>query len=188
MATPYGHTLAGLSLYNLWYPRAHFSRGKALLVYGLVSLGASFPDLDFIPGLILGQGGRFHHGYSHSLGIVIMVSLIIGLLARMINPKGSFLKTGGFVLALGFSHLFLDFFTEAPRGFPLFWPFTEAKFLSDFPILPRVERALGHPDFLNHALLCFAVESLLLLPIWVVTRRKRFPGCAGEPYKDLRIK
>ena len=149
MATPYGHTLAGLSLFNLWYPRAGFPQKKGALVYGLVALGASFPDLDFIPGLILGQGGRFHHGYSHSLGFAIGVSLLAAILVKWIRPGFTFIKTGGFVLCLILSHLILDFFTEAPKGFPLFWPFTETKFLSSIPILPRVERTWGNPDLWN---------------------------------------
>jgi membrane-bound metal-dependent hydrolase YbcI (DUF457 family) len=183
MATPYGHTLAGLSLFNLWYSRAGLSRGKGVLVYGLVALGASFPDLDFIPGLILGQAGRFHHGYSHSLGIVIIVSLIVGLLAKWIHREGSFFKIGSFALALGVSHLILDFFTEAPKGFPMLWPFTETKFLSALPVLPRVERTLGHPELYTHALFCFVVESLLLIPLWMTSFwRRSLAGKTGQTF------
>jgi membrane-bound metal-dependent hydrolase YbcI (DUF457 family) len=173
MATPYGHTLAGLSLFNLWYPRAGFPIKKSIWVYGLVLLGASFPDLDFIPGLILGQAGRFHHGYSHSLGIAFLVSLIIGIFIKVIQPEGSFLKTGGFVLSLILSHLFLDYITEAPKGFPLFWPFTKAKFLSDLPILPRVERTIGNPEIWSQSLLCFFGESVLMLPLWLISWWRR---------------
>lgn len=176
MATPYGHTLAGLSLLNLWYPQTGFSKGKSILVYGLVALGASFPDLDFIPGLILGQASRFHHGYSHSMGIAIVISLLAGVFIKVIQPEVSFLKTGSFVLSLGLSHLFLDFFTEAPKGFPLFWPFTEAKFLSSLPILPRVERNWVHPELWHQGLLCFLVESLLLLPLWATSLRRKTIG------------
>ncbi len=176
MATPYGHTLAGLSLFNLWYPRAGFSQKKGVLVYGLAALGASLPDLDFIPGLILGQGGRFHHGYSHSLGLAIGVSLMAGGLIKWIRPGLTFIKTSGFVCCLILSHLFLDYFTEAPKGFPLFWPFTENNFLSAIPILPRVERNWGNPDLWSQGLFCLLVESFLLLPLWVSSwRRRAFP-------------
>jgi membrane-bound metal-dependent hydrolase YbcI (DUF457 family) len=173
MATPYGHTLAGLSLINLWYPRAGFSGKKGGLVYGLVVLGASFPDFDFIPGLILGQASRFHHGYSHSLGMALLVSLLGLFFFKMIQPEISILKIGGFLLSLILSHLFLDYITEAPKGFPLFWPFMEAKFLSPIPILPRVERTLGHPEIWRQGLLCFFVESILLLPLWLISWRRR---------------
>jgi membrane-bound metal-dependent hydrolase YbcI (DUF457 family) len=173
MATPYGHTLAGLSLFNLWYPRADFSDKKGVLVYGLVILGASFPDLDFIPGLILGQAGRFHHGYFHSLGVAILVSLSVGIFIKIFQPQGPSLKTGVLVLSLILSHLFLDYFTEAPKGFPLFWPFSEARILSPLPVLPRVERTFGHPEIWSQGLLCFFVETILLLPFWLISLRRR---------------
>lgn len=176
MATPYGHTLAGLSLLNLWCPEVAFSKRKGVLVYGLIALGASFPDLDFIPGLISGEAGRFHHGYSHSLGIALGMALITGILIQLIRPGSSFIKTGGLVLSLLLSHLLLDFITEAPKGFPLFWPFTENRFLSSITIFPRVERTWGHPEIWSQGLFCFFVESLLLLPLWLISWwRRPFP-------------
>jgi membrane-bound metal-dependent hydrolase YbcI (DUF457 family) len=172
MATPYGHTLVGLSLLNLWVPQGGITR-KNWIVYGLAILGASFPDLDFIPGLILGQGGRFHHGYFHSIGIAIGLGLIAGFSLIMHQGKFPIFRIMALALCLDLSHLLLDFFTEAPKGFPLFWPFTEAKFLSVVPILPRVERAWGHPDLWPQALFCFTVETFLLMPLWVVSWRRR---------------
>lgn len=172
MASPYGHTLVGLSLFNLWFSQTPSAPKKDWLVMGLVVVGASFPDLDFIPGLILGQGGRFHHGYSHSLGVVVGVSLSAGILCGLIQSGISFFKISGFVFALGLSHLLMDFFTEAPKGFPLFWPLTEAKFLSPFPIFPRVERTWSHPQLWSQGWLCLLVESFLLLPLWLISRRR----------------
>jgi len=173
MATPYGHTLVGLSLLNFWYPQTAPSKRRDWFVYGLVILGASFPDLDFIPGLILGQWGRFHHGYFHSVGIAIGLGLITGVFVMLIQRGFPVIKIIGFVLCLDLSHLLLDFFTEAPKGFPLFWPFTEAKFLSDLPIFPRVERTRGHPELWRQALFCFTVETFLLVPLWVTSWRRR---------------
>jgi inner membrane protein len=173
MATPYGHTLAGLSLFNLWYSRTNLSNKKGVLVYGLIALIASFPDLDFIPGLILGQGERFHHGYSHSLGMVFTISLIVVILFKLIESEAPLLKTGGFVFSLILSHLFLDYITEAPKGFPLFWPFTETNALSSLPILPRVERNIANPEILSQALFCFSVESFLLLPLWAASLSRK---------------
>jgi len=172
MATPYGHTLAGLTLLNLCYPQTAPSKGREWFVYGLVALGASFPDLDFIPGLILGQVGRFHHGNFHSLGVAIGAALIAGIFIKLIQPRSSFIKTGSFVFCLGISHLFLDYFTEAPYGFPLFWPFMETKFLSPLPIFPRVAWIWEDPVFWSQALFCFSVESVLLLPLWIISWRR----------------
>lgn len=173
MATPYGHALVGLSLLNLWYPKAIFSKGRQWLVYGLIALGASFPDLDFIPGLFLGQGGRFHHGFFHSVGIALGLGLITGIGLRLTRRGFSVVTITGLVLSLDLSHLVLDFFTEASKGFPLLWPFTEARFLSSISLFPRVERTWGHPDFWTQALFCFTVETFLLVPLWVTSWRRR---------------
>lgn len=173
MATPYGHTLVGWSLFNLFYPEADFFKRKGAFVYGLIALGASFPDLDFIPGLILGEPSRFHHGFFHSVGAAAGMALIAGILITLIQPRNSLIKTGGFVLVLILSHLFLDFLTEAPKGFPLFWPFTENTFLSSISIFPRVERTWGHPEIWSQGIFCFFVESILLLPLWLISWWRR---------------
>ncbi len=176
MASPYGHALVGLSLFNLCYPRPVTSRINTWLLYGLVVLGALAPDLDFIPGLFLGNPGRFHHGFFHSLGTAVGLSLMAGFLIAFLGWTRSFLKTSGFIFILVFSHLFLDFFTEAPSGFPMFWPVSETYFLSSVPIFPRVLRTWGHPDFWTQALFCFSVESVLLIPLWIISwRRVIFP-------------
>jgi membrane-bound metal-dependent hydrolase YbcI (DUF457 family) len=170
MATPYGHTLVGLSLLNLWFPKS-FSQKRNGALFGWTVIGASLQDLDFIPGLLLGQGGRFHHGIFHSVGMGLAASLLLWILVGRNQGIHSLLKAGGLVLGLTFSHLLLDFFTEAPKGFPLFWPFTEASFLSPLSIFPRVERDWGHPHLWNQAWLCFWVETFLLVPLWIASWR-----------------
>ena len=39
--------------------------------------GINAPDLDFIPGLILGRPNLYHHGISHSLGAAVIFSCIL---------------------------------------------------------------------------------------------------------------
>ena len=170
MASPYGHTLVGLTILNLWRPRLSMDlRGRYL--YGWVILGASLPDLDFIPGLIMGQGGRFHHGIAHSIGFALLASLLIGVGAGLVRRGHRFFEAAGLSASLVLSHLILDYFTEASKGFPLFWPFTEALFLSPFSIFPRVERTWGHPRLWHQIGLCLFVESFFLLPLWLTWRR-----------------
>lgn len=171
MASPYGHTLAGLTILNLWFSQWPFKKRKGSF-YGWVILGASLPDLDFIPGLILGQGGRYHHGISHSIGFALLVSLLMGVATYLIKGKPAFIKAAALTFGLILSHLFLDYFTEAPKGFPLFWPFTESLFLSPFSIFPRVERTWGHPQLWQQIRLCFLVESFLFIPFLATARRK----------------
>jgi inner membrane protein len=170
MASPYGHTLVGLTLLNLWFPRRSFNtRSRSL--YGWIILGASLPDLDFIPGLILGQGGRFHHGISHSIGFALLAALLIGIGAVLVKNGERLIKVAGLAFCLILSHLILDYFTESPKGFPLFWPFTDTLFLSPLPILPRVERTWGHPRLWQQIGLCLLAESFFLIPLWLTRRR-----------------
>jgi membrane-bound metal-dependent hydrolase YbcI (DUF457 family) len=176
MATPYGHTLVGLSLFNLWFSRDDLSKNKQFWIYGLIILGASLPDLDFIPGLFLGHGGRFHHGYFHSLGMAGLVSLALLFILRVWDGKANFLKLAALAFSLILSHLLLDYLTEAPRGFPFFWPFSDSHFLSPLTLFPRVERDLSKPYFLKQALFCFTVESFLFLPLWAASLGRKALG------------
>jgi inner membrane protein len=176
MASPYGHALVGLGLLNLCYPRWAAFRWKNGLIIALVIIGAWSPDMDFLPGLVLGNPSRFHHGLFHSLGMALVLSLTIGILTAIFIKKASLSKISGFIFALFFSHLLLDFFTadpKAPFGFPLFWPLTEAYYISPWPILPCVERDIANPAFWSQTSLVFIVESLFFLPFFFLSRKAR---------------
>ncbi len=184
MASPYGHALVGLGLFNLFYPRRVVSRTTKGLLYGLVILGACSPDLDFLPGLFLWNPGRFHHGPFHSLGMAVALSMIAGFLITFLGRAHSFIKTTGFIFILIFSHLVLDFITEdhkPPFGFPLFWPLSETYYLSSRSILPFVERNFSNPAFWGQILRVFMVESLLFLPFFLLSRRLRGRGVEKPP-------
>ena len=62
MPSPIAHSLAGVALYQVRPERRHQLALLALLV-----VAANLPDLDFIPGMIMGNADRYHHGPSHSL-------------------------------------------------------------------------------------------------------------------------
>jgi membrane-bound metal-dependent hydrolase YbcI (DUF457 family) len=181
MASPYGHALVGLGLLNLCYPRWIASGMKAVLLYGLVILGACSPDLDFLPGLLLGNPSRFHHGLFHSLGMAVGLYLSAGVLAALFGKEPTFSKPTGFIFSLIFSHLLLDFFTEdftPPFGFPLFWPLSQTYYISPWSILPYVERNFSNPAIWRQTIRVFTVESLLFLPFFFLSLR--FRRCGGE--------
>jgi len=94
MASPYGHAIIGLSLLNLYYPRLPFTPKKNFGLYGLAALGACLPDLDFVPGIFLGNPSRFHHGISHSLGMAIILSVLASLLMTIYKWFHGFRKLG----------------------------------------------------------------------------------------------
>lgn len=176
MATPFGHAMTGLTLYHLFRPAQPLSAKKSGVIYGLVILGACAPDLDFLPGLLFLDPGRFHHGLWHSLGAALLFSSAAGLGVRRFLGTSSFFKTGGFVFLLFFSHLFLDFFTEdpiPPFGFPLFWPLHQDPVISPLSLFPYVLRHPNHRDFWGHSFLSLAVEGFLLLPFFILSLRNR---------------
>jgi inner membrane protein len=168
MASPYGHALMGLSLLNLWALKRPLKM-SARSLYGWVVLGACLPDLDFLPGLLIGKGGHFHHGIIHSIGFVLAVSLLVWLGIVFFQKSPDILKAGVLIFSLTFSHLILDYLTEAPKGFPLLWPFSESPCLFPWPIFPRVERNWLHPQIWSQIRLCFLVETFLLAPLWMVS-------------------
>jgi membrane-bound metal-dependent hydrolase YbcI (DUF457 family) len=184
MASPYGHALVGLGLFNLFYPRWFGSRRKAVLLYGLVILGACSPDLDFLPGILLGNPSRFHHGLFHSLGMAVGLSLSAGILIAFFGKRHPFCKPTSFIFALIFSHLVLDFFTEdfkPPFGFTLFWPWSENYYISPWSILPAVERNFTNPAIWRQTFRVFIVESLLFLPFFFLSWRVRGHGVEAPP-------
>lgn len=169
MASPYGHALMGLSLLNLWLPKWPLKkRARSICVWAI--LGACLSDLDFLPGLLLGQGGRFHHGIAHSIGFVLTFSLLVWFGIVLFQKSPDILKVGALIFSLTFSHLVLDYLTEAPKGFPLLWPFSESPFSSPWPIFPRVERNWLHPQLWGQIRLCFLVETFLMVPLWMVSK------------------
>jgi len=89
MATPVGHMLMGASTLALSGPR----RARARLV-ALGALVGAAPDLDFLPGLVLGDPARFHHGPTHSLGFALLAALATWLLASRQRGRWAHAFTG----------------------------------------------------------------------------------------------
>ena len=65
MPSPVGHSIIAFTFYRL-SARPHEPLGWRKLA--LYLFAANAPDLDFIPGLLIGQPDRFHHGAGHSVG------------------------------------------------------------------------------------------------------------------------
>lgn len=80
---------------------------RGWLVVGAL-LGAS-PDLDFLPGLLIGDAARFHHGVSHSLALALVVACLAWLVAS--RDRGPWALSAGSAYA---SHLLLDALTHDP--------------------------------------------------------------------------
>ena len=162
MPSPVGHGLAGLVLEGFSRistpgrrprPRRRGARPwLAQLGFALALVfAANAPDLDFIPGIFLGEADRFHHGPAHSLGAAVLFGLgmtLVAWLARARRPLRF-----GFWMALAFSsHLFLDMFSldrRPPNGVPLLWPLTERYFVVAYPLFLDIQRTANEPNFLK---------------------------------------
>jgi inner membrane protein len=176
MPSPVGHSLAGLSLYFLFNrnynifksPQPPFSKGgqggiwKGFLPYFIAATAA---DLDFIPGIIIGDANRYHHGVTHSIGASLIGAFIFSLLFRLNRDF-----TGRFLIfsSLFLSHIFLDYFssdTRFPYGVPLFWPLSEIYYISKIPIFLDIQRGSIQLLFSPHNWIAALREVLIVGPL-----------------------
>jgi membrane-bound metal-dependent hydrolase YbcI (DUF457 family) len=117
MATSLGHYLFDLSIAQS-VARDEHAKKQAFWLAAVACL----PDLDVVPGIMVGQLNRFHHGVSHSFTAAIIFALGVGLLFKWWIGKRS-LKFGALCFLLYSSHVILDFLsldTGGVRGVPLF--------------------------------------------------------------------
>jgi hypothetical protein len=94
------------------------------VVVFLFLFAANAPDLDFVPGILIGIPWRFHHGPAHSLLAAILFGLAAGAIARAAGAASS--RRFGFLMGASYaSHLVLDMMSTAVsvrHGLPFFWP------------------------------------------------------------------
>ena len=170
MPSPVGHTLMG---YIVYIASNKATDNKQWKYIAFVLLAANAPDLDFIPGLLIGDPGKFHHGISHSIGFSFCLAVCFSVLLYFLKRE----KNGrNFAICffICFSHIFLDYLTidtSPPYGAPLFWPLSYTYYHAPFPILPDIQRvSTSNTDFITslvslHNLWAVSVEILILLPI-----------------------
>jgi membrane-bound metal-dependent hydrolase YbcI (DUF457 family) len=161
MPSPVGHGLAGLVLEGfsrLQGPGRRPARGRSGPRSWLAELGfalalvfaANAPDLDFIPGILIGEADRFHHGPAHSLGAAVLFGLGMFIAARLARARRPIHFALWMALAFS-SHLFLDMFSldkRPPNGVPLLWPLTDRYFVVAYPLFLDIQRTAHEPNFL----------------------------------------
>lgn len=180
MPTPVGHLLAGGAV-GAGLARDREPRDPI----ALAGLCALLPDLDFIPGALVGDPGRFHHTFSHSVFVALAVALAVVLLVRRDRWLHGLIAGGGYA-----SHLLLDMLVVdplPPRGMALFWPLSSVRVHAPLSLLPSVDHTGAMMTLRNLAV--GATEMLLfgLLLLWAVSRSRRpadVPGGAAEPLDD----
>ena len=87
-------------------------------------LAGNAADFDFVPGILIGEPGLFHHGPTHSLFAAAVFGALAAPFARWIG-FGSARRCAA-VMALAYaSHVILDMMATDdlwPSAVPLFWP------------------------------------------------------------------
>jgi membrane-bound metal-dependent hydrolase YbcI (DUF457 family) len=135
MALCFSHGAAGYLGYEAVRP-AGVHRPALLAAAVLLANG---PDLDFLPGLIVGHPGAFHRGATHTVAAVAAIALLVALGARLLGRPA--LRPALWAGALWMSHLALDYFTtdaRPPYGARFLWPFSDAYYLSPVTPLPEI--------------------------------------------------
>ncbi len=177
MPSPVAHSIISLAL----SPQDSEERGWIKRAFFWIILG-NFADLDFIPGILMGDPGRFHHGPTHS----ILFALVLTGVARWLYPvlfKHSKAPLRAFLMVT-LSHLFLDAMTldtVAPYGLPLFWPFNSTGYRFPFWIFLNMNRGMRlHILFSWHNFLALCLEIALTFPVlgWALYKRRggKVPG------------
>jgi len=187
VATPIGHSLAGLAIYTL---KGRFRCGdntKTLL--WLCLLFSVCPDFDFLPGIVQGKPVLYHQGISHSLGFALGVSCLVALVYT--RKQGCFFPIWALLLLSYVSHLVIDLFgadSRPPYGLPLFWPLTNKYFLAPIQIFlgvhhdgsPSADLAIWVTSIASgYNLVAIGIEILVLLPLVLVGRRFHLPRFQG---------
>ena len=160
MPTPIAHSLVSLGLSDMESRRERpFTWAAFWMLLG------NFADLDFLPGIILGEPSRFHHGATHSLLFAFVLAVVACQFYSVIFRR----KTAFWIfLVVTGSHLFLDCLTldtAPPYGLPLLWPFSHACFRFPFSLFLYVERAMSLRVLLSwHNFWAVFLEIALTLP------------------------
>ncbi len=186
MPTSIAHALGGFAAVEGSPLARGWSRARVFLFCALV---ANLPDLDFVPGLLVGDAGRFHRHGSHSLLAALLVSLACALWLRWRSgaSRGDAVRFAALAALVYGSHLLLDMLVTSPTetsGVPLFWPIEPARYYAIIR-LPRPLAALLDLDFDKsqpffrsllsvHGVLVFLGHGLLFAPLpalaWLVRR------------------
>jgi membrane-bound metal-dependent hydrolase YbcI (DUF457 family) len=192
MATPVGHTLAGLAVSSVagLQPR----RADRSLVL-LTVLMAVAPDLDVLPGLLLNTPARFHSEMTHSLAFALVISVVVAGVYYL--RRGEFARIFKLCFVAYTSHLVLDMMGadgREPFGIPLLWPFSDTHLLFPVTLLPGVRHASSASSSLMEFMMrlvsveniiTIGVEILLISPFillgrWRCALSSRLPGCQQQ--------
>jgi membrane-bound metal-dependent hydrolase YbcI (DUF457 family) len=177
LPSPFVHSLAALALDRLSRSRRPAAtnpapdrgdaRRRAWRMSAALVFAGNAADLDFIPGILIGEPGLFHHGPTHSLLAAAIVGVLAAPFARWIGFGSA--RSGGLALALAFaSHLLLDMMAVddgRPSAVPLFWPISSEMIYLPLGLFVAIRIDPAAPGFITSLLTAYNAKAL----VWEVT-------------------
>ena len=183
MPSPIAHLGAGYALYRYYkhkLPQDQHYIYKFSLPMIMVTGLSLLPDLDVIPAIIFRDMRAYHNNLSHSLLFAVPISFVVGgLLNRMY--RSSYWQWVWICLISYDLHIIMDSLT-AERGVMMFWPLTDARFVSPIKIFYGLQWGLGW--FSIWHLWTIFTESVFVLVLMLVVnhfdRRKSKPNTVSS--------
>ena len=175
MPLPLAHSLAGAAIYKGLDADGRFRAWKRLLLAVVI---ANLPDLDLVPGILVGEPNRYHHvGFAHSVIFAALAAVVVGFVAAAIGRSWptwcNRLSAGaGTALMVGLlvgSHILLDTLNRdfrAPSGPPIFWPLYNGG-VQIYPWFIDVAKLSGEGSVVDFVISVLTVHNLYAL-LWEI--------------------
>ena len=175
MPSPVGHVLFAFAISGVPKSREVFTRWWPVLAL----FAAIAPDLDFLPGMLIGDPNRFHHGPTHSITAAGVFTIVLALIFRSLSKVQVF-----FIFAIYLGHVLVDTLAAdlgAPYGVPLLWPFDDQYYIAPVTLFSNFSHGAQGQGiagvirdiFSMHNLWTVAIELALLGPLLWLTERYR---------------
>lgn len=148
---------------------------RRMLAFSALAL---LPDIDLLLGAIAPSLPLLaHRGATHSIVFAIGVGGAISLAIRA-RGRARAAAWGLLAGALVMSHALMDSVGDSPVGVALLWPFSNARFLGPWHVLPNPTLEM----FSSGDLSTLVLEFVIFLPVWLYAFRPRRwsdPGARG---------
>jgi inner membrane protein len=202
MPSPVAHSLAGFVVAHFALRRRAVSARmqhpsqpgdsvlQRLLWFASFAFAANAADLDFLPGFLISDPNRFHHGPTHSLIAAVAFGLLCGAVAGVAGFWRQ--RRFGWFMGLSYStHLMLDFVTrgnvEPYYGMKILWPFSSMPWTPPFHVFMDIRRDGRTTTFVPsliqwHNAKAVAVEVAIMGVMWAAywaLSRKTKSGVVG---------
>jgi inner membrane protein len=158
-----GHVAIGVATARRTTPAGEPRKklGTRIVVFSALAL---LPDVDFVLHRLAPSIAYLdHRGATHSLAFALGVGASVALVI-VASGRGRPVAWGVIAGAVVASHGVLDCLGDTSLGVALFWPFSDARVLAPWHVLPNP--AL-QGLFSSHGLAELGIEFLLFVPFWL---------------------